>query len=260
MKPVILKLSHVSIKLLTIHLLLISFVVSAQEKTVTKNNQLWLGYISSTTINKHYSLWNDVHLVPEGFFVARTGINRQVKNVGITAGYAFLRLPVSANKTQLQRNEHRPWVQLLINHPVSTSVSFVSRVRFDARFKQDVAAEELLSTYGYVNRIRFLKGFRINVTSLKTEKSVPYFSLADEVLLNFGKAVTNNTFDQNRIQLSLGVQRKTTQYQLGYMNRFVQTGNERYTLNHTITFWVIQKFSLGNRNSNESIKPLSHEN
>jgi Protein of unknown function (DUF2490) len=258
-KPVILKSSQVSIKLWTIHLLLMSFVVSAQEKTVTENNQLWLGYISSTRINKHYSLWNDVHLVPEGFFVARTGITRQVKNVGITAGYAFLRLPVSANKAQLHRKEHRPWAQVLVTHPVSTSVSFVSRVRFDARFKQDVDAEELLSTYGYVNRVRFLTGLRINVTSLKTDNSVPYFSLADEVLLNFGKAVTNNTFDQNRIQFSFGIQRKTIHYQMGYMNRFVQTGNARYTTNHTMFLWVIHKITLGKRNAKIGTQEISHD-
>ncbi len=260
MALVSLKLHRTSIKQCTVYLLLISSLASAQEKTVTKNNQLWLGYISSTTINKNYSLWNDIHLVPEGFFVARTGITRQVKSASITTGYAFLLLPVSTNKTQLQRKEHRPWAQLLVTHPVSNSVSVVSRVRYDARFKQDVAAEEILSSYGYVSRIRFLTGLRINVTSLKTEKGIPYFSLADEVLINFGKAVTNNTFDQNRIQLSLGIQREKIQYQVGYMNRFVQTGNERYTLNHTITFWVIQKFSLRKRNSNESIKPISHEN
>lgn len=259
MKSTTLKLSQIIITLSVIYLLQASIVASAQEKTVAKNNQLWLGYISSTSINKHYSLWNDVHLVPEGFFIVRTGITRQVKNVGITAGYAFLRLPVSANKIQLQRNEHRPWAQLLVNHPVSTSVSFVSRVRFDARFKQDVAAEELLFTYGYANRIRFLTGLRINVTSLKTEKSIPYFSLADEVLLNFGKAVTNNTFDQNRIQLSLGIQRKTIQYQVGYMNRFVQTGNARYTLNNTVFFWVIHKISLSKRNANVGSQEISHD-
>lgn len=250
---------RIKVNLYILCLLLSGINGLAQEKTVVEKNQLWLGYMSSVTINQRFSIWNDFHFVPESFFVARTGLTRQSKNLSVTTGYGFLLLPLSASQTQLSRKEHRPWAQLLTSTSLSKSLSFVNRVRYDARFKQIVAAEELQSAYGFTNRIRFLTGLRMNIPLTGDEKNIPFVALSNEVLLNFGKEVANNTFDQNRIQFSLGVQRKTIQYQVGYMNRFVQTGNAQYTLNHTILFWVVHKLSLSKVSTSYSTKDISYD-
>jgi hypothetical protein len=243
----------------TLCLLLISLKLFSQEKTVVDKNQVWFGYMSSVTISQRFSLWNDFHFVPESFFVARTGLTYQAKNFNVTTGYGFLLLPLSTTQTQLTRREHRPWAQLLSSSSLSKSISYVNRVRYDARFKQVVTAEELQSSYGFTNRIRFLTGLRMNIPIAGGEKNIPFVALSNEVLLNFGKDVVNNTFDQNRIQLSLGLQRKTIQYQVGYMNRFVQTGNAQYTLNHTVLFWVIHKLSLSKIVSAHHAKDISYD-
>ncbi len=223
---------------------LMTVPVWAQEKTVRQHQQVWFGYINTLVINNKFSLWNDLHYVPKGFFVARTGVTRQLESVGITAGYGFLLLPKSASDMHLVRKEHRPWAQLIYSTPLSKSVTFVNRIRYDARFKQDVFNGELQPTYGFYNRVRFLAGLRVNLPFASTPKSVPFLAVFDEVLLNFGKEITANTFDQNRIQVSLGVQRGKIQYQIGYMNRLVQTGNTQYVSNHTLLLWVIHKLKL----------------
>lgn len=212
----------------------------AQDKVVIHNQQVWLSYVTSIKISKHYAVWNDFHYVPDGFFVARTGLTHTSKYINITAGYAFLLLPVSLENLKLERKENRPWAQIVFALPVNGSVTLSQRIRYDARFKQDVYRGELQDEFSFTNRIRFLTA--IKKSFLPDRKYTPFVAVSDEVLLNFGKNVSYNTFDQNRIMFSVGLQHGRTQYQTGFMNRFVQTGVSQYISNNTLVFWVTQKF------------------
>lgn len=218
-------------------------VAQTQHKTV-QNNQIWLGYMTSTKISDKYSIWNDIHYVPESFAIVRTGITRSIfNNGGITAGYAFLRLPLSPG-TALERNEHRPWAQIQVAFPLAAQWNISQRIRYDARFKQEVDDGQLGDEYNFNHRVRFLMSIKRNIGNISPTGIQPYLALSNEILLNFGKEITYNTFDQNRISLSFGVQKNQIQYQLGFMNRFVQTGPARYASNQTVVLWVIQKFDL----------------
>lgn len=218
-------------------------LAEAQEKTVQKN-QVWIGYMTSTKISDKYSIWNDVHYVPESFAIVRTGLTRNVlNNGGITVGYAFLKLPVSP-ETKLERNEHRPWAQVQLTAPLAAKWSVTQRIRYDARFRQRINDGELADGYTFNHRLRLLLSIRKNIGNCSARGVQPYLAVSNETLLNFGKEITYNTFDQNRASLSFGIQKKQIQYQLGFMNRFVQTGPARYSSNQTVVIWVIQKFDL----------------
>lgn len=229
--------------LLCVTVLLSLSLGKAQQKTV-QNNQIWIGYMTSTKISEHYSLWNDAHYVPESFAIIRTGVTRSIfNNGGITAGYAFLKLPVSPH-TRLVRTEHRPWAQIQLTTPLASGWSASQRIRYDARFRQHIEDGELSDGYNFNHRIRFLFSIRKNIGKSTSSGVQPYIAFSNETLLNFGKEITYNTFDQNRASLSFGIQKNQVQYQVGFMNRFVQTGPTRYTSNQTIVLWVIQKFDL----------------
>jgi len=208
-----------------------------QVKEVTSRQQLWLGYMTSFRFHPKYSWWNDTHFVPKGFFIVRTGLTRHWDKVSVTGGYAFLRIPVSSSVNELHRNEHRPWGQASLNLPLSSTVLFTQRIRYDARFRQDVAEGVLQPGYTFVNRIRFFTGVRKTLYRDEEKQRQFFVAVGTEVLLNFGRNVSN-TFDQFRLHLSGGVQVQNLQYHVGYMNRFVQTGNARYVNNHTLTLWV----------------------
>jgi hypothetical protein len=239
-------------------LVLISFpfVMTAQTKTVTTQQRVWLGYMTSIKLNDSYSVWNDFHYVPEGFFVARTGITRHFTNFNLTGGYAFLLLPQSKLNLALTRQEHRPWGQVVFSFPLQNSYSLVQRIRYDGRFKQDVANDVLLDEYTFTNRIRFLTAVKKMIGSSGNKKWQPYVVVADEVLLNFGETVVS-TFDQNRIQLSFGLQGKNIQYQVGYMSRFVQTTPTNYTHNHTVLLWITHKLTFKGHHSRHEIKDVT---
>lgn len=220
----------------------------SQTKDVNDVKQVWLGYMSSTRLSQHYSWWNDFHFVPQGFFVARTGITRHIKSVNLTAGYAYLLLPTYSGSS-LQRKEHRPWAEIFYTLPVNKSVQFIQRYRYEARFKENVKDSMVTNGYSFTNRARLFFGLRKNFKWNESAKITPFILVADELLVNFGANVTYNTFDQNRILVSIGLQKGNTQYQLGYMNRFVQTGVSEFSNNNTICIWVTQKFSLQKKHS-----------
>lgn len=225
-------------------LLLSPVALYAQPKTVQYNHQLWLGYITSTQISDKYSVWNDFHLVPEGFGVVRTGLTRHLAKTSITGGWALLWLTPGSGNNMLTRLEHRPWGQLQFNMPVSEKLSLTQRIRYDARFRERVANGEVVDGFGFNHRVRFLVSLKRLLANDETKTVKPYVSVSNEVLLNFGKEISYNTFDQNRISVAFGLQTPKTQYQLGFMNRFVQNNPSRFTANHTLLLWVTQKFDL----------------
>jgi hypothetical protein len=70
--------------------------------------------------------------------------------------------------------------------------------------------------------------------------------LADEVLINFGKPIVFNTFDQNR--LTLGVKKrinKNWSFDFGYMMVYQQQSNGyTYNLNHTLRLFFYGIFDF----------------
>lgn len=200
--------------------------------------------MTSTQLNKKYSLWNDAHFVPDGFFLIRTGITRHLKPVNITAGYAYGRLPVSAGNGSLNRAEHRPWAQAQASFPLGRHVVVIPRFRYDARFRQNIANGEPVNSYSFLNRVRFMTTLRKFITANETTIGRPFVGISNELLLNFGANVTFNRFDQNRISLTAGTKYKNIQVQVGYMNRYVKTGPDRFTQNHTLVLWVTHNLNV----------------
>lgn len=220
-------------------------VITAKAYSQEKINQsqLWVGYMTTIQVTKKYILWNDVHLVPSAFFIARTGLIWNIKKFNATAGYAYGRLPVDSTQNGLKRSEHRLWGQVQGVYTLPKNLVAIPRIRYDARFRQEVAQGELMDSYAFVNRIRFMFTLRKFLTPTETSIGKPFISLNDELLLNFGKRVTYNRFDQNRISLMVGTQHKSIQIQMGYMNRFVKTGADQFTENHTLIIWCTHKFN-----------------
>lgn len=233
-------------KALLLNIFILLFCItsdSSAQRKVTSQNQIWLGYLTTTQLNQKYSLWNDIHLVPSVFFLLRTGITRDMKPLNVTVGYAYGRLPVSSDNKSLNRIEHRPWAQAQTTFLLPNQFSVISRLRYDARFRQDVSNGEPINSYSFISRVRLMATIRKFLTVNETAIGKPFISISDELLLNFGKNVTFNRFDQNRFSLMAGTQYKNMQLQLGYMNRYVKTGIDQFTQNHTLVIWFTHKFN-----------------
>lgn len=216
-----------------------------QGKTVTDRRLPWGAYMTSTRISDNYSFWNDFHYLHETFGVARTGLTRHFERTNITTGYAHVWLTPGSGKTSLTRNEHRPWGQVQFILPVSGTYTLSQRFRYDARFRQKVALGETINGYNFNHRLRFQMVLRRNLPVVFEGKVIPFLALGNEVLLNFGKEITHNTFDQNRASIAFGLQQQRKQIQVGYMNRFAQSGAPgNYLQDHVLMVWVTQSFDF----------------
>ncbi len=230
--------------------ILLNIILTSKLKAqsdVINNEQVWLGYMTSAQISEKYFLWNDYHYVPDGFFVARTGLTRRFfSNLDVTAGYAYLNLPVVSDGIDLNRNEHRPWAQMVVNHKVSSKLYMTNRLRYDMRYRQDFGRGELFDSFSFNHRVRLLIGLRIPLYGEKIMNGTPFLNISNEILMNYGNNVTSpNYLDQNRFWVNLGWQFSDLSIQMGYMNRFVQppTGDNMIR-NHTLVIWVTQSFDL----------------
>lgn len=236
--------SKCRVMLLLTTVLLASFgKAMAQQKDVQHDEQLWLGYMSTTRIAPEYSIWNDAHFIPGGFGIIRTGLTRHFANqLNITAGYAHAWLPVAG---ELRRNEHRPWAQIVLPTPLGNNFSLQHRLRWDLRYRQRIAGSEIVDGYTFNHRGRVQAVLRKNFPQLEFNGAMPSLALADELLINLGKEVTHNTFDQNRVSLMAALRYKGLMLQAGYMNRYVQSPTAgRYTSYHTLVFWLFHSIDL----------------
>ncbi|GAB4186977.1 MAG: hypothetical protein OHK0057_36430 [Thermoflexibacter sp.] len=226
---------------------------SPPTKIFTEQYRAWWGYMTTARISKKLSIWNDFHFVRQTFTVLRTGLMTHLTdNTTFTAGYGYLILPISVNDNLLNRKEHRPWAQLQTSSPLHKNIQLTNRIRYDFRNVQKVGNGELSPEYISYHRLRFLVSFRYRFHKLKWKEATPFINLADEVLLNFGREILYNQFDQNRISLTMGIQFKNLVFQTGYMYRFVQqSAGNRFINNHLWIIWANHTINLMKKDTNK---------
>lgn len=214
------------------------------EARLVQQAQAWFGVMTHTRVSPRSSLWFDTHFVPSGFYVLRTGYTFHVfDNLSITAGYGFLGLPTGGGTRDLKRTEHRPWAQVVHGMPISGKWRYLHRIRYDARFRQNVQDGEIADGFGLTHRVRLMVNFRYMFTTWERGSGVlPYVTFGDEFLVNFGNPAVS-WLDQNRVTLMMGVSWKGLSVQAGYMNRLVRVPSG-WVMNHTPTLWVFQNTDL----------------
>ena len=219
------------------------------QKQVKTENHVWLAFISSYEFNKKWSLLTDVHAryslssSQPGFLFARISPEYKFKSgLRLAAGYAnLLSAPVSPG-LNTWADEHRIFQQLI--YPSSIGIiSLLHRIRNEQRWRQiiDTKNDEWTGEYAFTNRVRYL--LSLNIPINHSEKH-PSIILADEILVHFGKSITYNTFDQNRIFLGYrqNISKKLA-FDVGYMRIFQQKQSGfQYDLNHTIRLFFYGNF------------------
>ncbi|MDX5436935.1 MAG: DUF2490 domain-containing protein [Pontibacter sp.] len=218
------------------------------QKEVVEEHAAWGALFGSVRISKYSSIYTDLHHIDGTFTVARLGLTRHLPhNINLTAGHSYAWLPVPGSGSDaLKRHEHRPWLQVNVPHSAGQRLRFATRFRYDMRFRERVEQAQLISGYVFNHRLRLQETLRLDLPSLRYNGTLPFLVLMDEVLLNFGKNITHNTFDQNRLGIMAGIEREQLRLQAGYFNWFVQSGTvpNRYTIKHNYTVWLFYTLDL----------------
>lgn len=215
-------------------------------------NILWLGYFSRIKVAEKWGINSDVQWrrnYDNGMHVQdvfRTGINYKLHLQAVaTVGIAFFRHHSGRIKQKIIQPEWRPWQQLNFVQDVGR-FNLSHRFRFEQRVRQRIVNDALTDDFDFNYRIRYRFNVQLPINKKKIENNTLFLDLANEVMLNFGKEIETNYFDQNRIQLGLSYKlNENYRFQLSYMQLFATTPDPfEYRENHIVRFNFYHNLNL----------------
>lgn len=223
-------------------------------KQTNTSGQTWIGYVNQSRISKHWGLWVDGHLRTQSHMVqdlsqsiARAGLTYYAgETTWLTAGYAFVNDFPGDGHQYVSRPEHRPWQQVQWQTKYK-HFSSMQRLRLEERYRRKVLNDSTLAKgYHFNFRVRYSLLFQVPLQAQRSRKSPVSLVINDEVMVNAGKQVVYNYFDQNRFftgfNLPLNPQHTL---QVGYMYIFQQlpAGN-RYRQAHIARVYYYHTLDL----------------
>lgn len=208
----------------------------------------------TSKVSDHWGLWLDMHLRSKEDFVndLSTGIIRPGityfanDRLRFTAGYAYVNFFPADDHPGMSQPEHRPWQQGYWQ-VLGKRSRLVNTVRLEERYRRKIKnADELGEGYHFNFRARYNTLLFLPLSSNAFAPNTLSFSVNDEILVNFGKQVVNNYFDQNRLLVGFAYHVTAMDYlHFGYMNLFQQlaAGNQ-YRMFHVARVYFYHNVDL----------------
>lgn len=223
---------------------LISYNTFAQSTTkkVTTRPLAWYNYLNilqlspkatiTTQVGERQFLDNGHHyqIVAWSKFNYSLGSNW---DAGIAFAYVTSKTFNPASTSSLSVPELRPFEELNYKQKISR-INIVHRYRLEERYIRKTENDKLIDGYNFNFRFRYQLTFEYNLYKSKDNNRAFSIRAGDEIILNAGKTITHNVFDQNRIFASLYYQpSKHVAMELGYMNAFQErsSGMDYYKSN-----------------------------
>lgn len=244
-------------KILKIVLLLALFAQSIfAQRQFTNNQPSWFMYFGSHKISEKWGLHLEAQLRRNEFIskpqqlLLRTGINYHfTPNAFATVGYAFVETyPYGGLPAKSSFPENRIWEQIQLKSQ-QNAFEIISRFRLEQRFvKSPIQIGQSYEPGGaiFTNRFRILNRVSIPFNGKIINDKSLYISAFDEIMINFGKNVAQNIFDQNRIYLALGYKiPKWGRLEVGYLNQLIIKGDgKNVENNHTMQVGLSSTFDF----------------
>lgn len=207
----------------------------AQNRIKDDNDIEWIGFFITPTISKKLSVhieyqWRRTNWLQDWQqSLPRVGLTYKLNNqVSFQAGYAWIftypygEPNITAVKTTFP--EHRAYEQVVVTAPLGRS-TLMHRLRLEQRWIGRFTSTEsdAPDNFIYTNRLRYMP--RIDVP-LSSDKKL-YAATFDEIMINFGKNVGENVFDQNRFSVLLGYKfNPSVRIEGGWINQILQLARE----------------------------------
>lgn len=238
---------------------LITGFAIGQSPTIQVNDQSqsWFSINSTFRLTPKWGLVGDLHIrrsnfmADPNFYFIRAGggywFNDQLNYI---VGYGHMWLTATKNKQRIYVNEDRAYGQLAYSSRLG-KFSLLHRFRHEHRWRESVVADSLPNKTLFSTRLRYLISLTYPVFR---NPALPQACLANELLVQFGKPIVNNTFDQLRlfagIRQTLG---KGWSYDFGYMMLYQQrTSGYQFDRNHTLRLFFYYTY---NKKSPKQLSP-----
>lgn len=180
--------------------------------SVTTTNSLWFSDVSKITLNKKWAIHFDFGLRGNDWAnrwsqqLIRPGLIFKInEKCSIAIGGAYFK---HFSDTYF-RSEYRSWEQVVFNSSLGR-IAINQRVRIEQRLIQKYMENKLSHEYVYTNRYRYQLQCVVPVNNEKLIDHTLYVLLSDEIMVNSGKTIVYNTFDQNRLAIGIGYKRSDT--------------------------------------------------
>ena len=245
----------------TIRVFLIVFLLlelrfsEAQNRSTVEEYQIWTGYFNKARFTKRWGSWLDFHVRSNEKFtrgisqlLIRSAITYHLnEQTRISAGFAYSSFFQGRNVL----HEHRPWMQLQWNQH-HHKIQLMQWIRLEQRNRQKALNDSVVSgSFAQTYRFRFNMMIQYPLVKKTGEAGALFISMNNELMINAGRQVGMNIFDQNRFFAGLGYQlHKNHLIQAGYMNLFMQQPDGVSFRNlHVLRFYYFHSLDFQKANS-----------
>ncbi|MDQ3395284.1 MAG: DUF2490 domain-containing protein [Bacteroidota bacterium] len=224
------------------------------EKSLINQNLMWYRYQNRLIFSDKWEWHSHIdnrrfldHGHRQHTWVFRTQPFYNISNkVAVSQSYVFfLQSPHDPeSESRLMVPEHRPFQEAIIKNDLG-KVLIRHRYRLEERFFRKNDGEQLLPGYNFNWRLRYQFQAQRRLFDIDDDTSV-HFRIAEELMVNFGKNIVFNTFDQNRFSAAFYINlNKYIDLEAGYSHWFQQRANGqsffnrhilRLALSHTVDF------------------------
>jgi Protein of unknown function (DUF2490) len=237
--------------------LLLSVLCQAQtdEKNIDHQSILWTRYYNQFLLNEKWSLHSEfdnrlfLKPVQENLYVVRIQGRYKINDhLETGSGFAYFSVDTQVPEINPDYNtpEYRGQQDLTWKSNVN-KVTLTQRFQVEERFIRNADKEDLLQGTTFFWRFRYR--LQVDYTFWKKEKQLLKAVLSDEIMFNFGKKITKNTFDQNRIYAAIhyGLNSNLA-FELGYLNSFQRRSNGIDFFNRDIIrFSIFHKIKISKK-------------
>lgn len=219
--------------------------VKAQNRITSNQTHLWVIYTGSFHLYKKLNLYTEYQ-----FRRADLGVNWQqsLPRIGLefkfnpqfqtTTGYGYITTyPYGEQPVAYTFNEHRIWEQFNLVHTIG-KFKFAHRYRLEQRWLEKKVIDPNMNKYtfdsfNYLNRFRYRILISYPIWKKEDKQQELQIQLYDELFIGFGKNVSKNIFDQNRISFALSLSlNKHVSLMAGYLNQYVLKSNGIFAENN----------------------------
>lgn len=231
------------------------------EKNILHQKQFWYGYVLNLKIHNKFILQADLQerqfMRPfkqnQAYFRStfRTILKPNI-DLGFGLGYFNNNVDLSVDYN-LFTSEIRPYLEFNAKQPFKY-VSLSHRMKLESRFQQNIDGQNVIKGFHFSNmRFRYQFGIDVQLNKPKEDKHSLKLKLADEFFINFGKKITYNTFDQNRLIVGLQYAPiKKIAIEADYINLFQQSSSgSKYYNRNIFRFLIIHNIEIKKKNKNQ---------
>lgn len=235
--------------------LFLIFVNVSGQKSITHQSLYWLRYYQQLKMSSKYTLHAEIedrrfiknniqHHLINHYRIMYQFANQVDGGGGITFSWQSPQIPDQVLRLvvpEIRGAQEVNWAQNL-----SPKISLAHRFRLDERFIHRNNGMVLVPGYDF--NLRFRYRFQLSYKPANSLK----LKLGDEIMINQGKIIVYNTFDQNRIYLSFEKEfSSSVSLEWTYMHWYQQrpSGNQ-YFSRDILRFTFQHKIAIGGRSNN----------